>query len=809
MKVSTRLAIAAAFIAVVALGFYWQRQRSDSRKRQEAWETLQVEEAIPAAWDQSIAWEKADLKLADFADLVAKKSGLAVELDEAGIAATRSWQAKPREIAVHVPAGEYAPHVLLKMVLPPESLRGDLRGQQVVITALSAAADLARMYPVVYPLPQPLPEGLEEEEWQYLLVPDAEGHVEAVPGAVIVETSALGHRRVRQTIQAICALGEPADKPIEIPPVDEASHARLLAALAEKVKLDPVETQLVDVARFIVDQHRVPVVLNVQRLNEAGVTLDIPITKRLHGISLESALRLVLSDLELTYVLRDGAIVITTPEDAESQLSLVAYPVKDLVEQEAERGLDELTWAITTAIHSQSWANNGGPGESYGINGQWLLVHQTSQTQQTVGRFLDLLRQGLASEEPFAVVHVELAPGNQRIRAALKGTIELDLNNVQLKDAIDLLRKRLGVPVMLNAKKLDEAGVNIDAKIDVPLRSGRVESYLDAMLDPLELVAVVRDEVLLITTPADAESQLEARLYDTRGLLGDAAARERLTEFLSSFYHIAWEESGGVGSFRFFRNVLVVVQTEDFHRPLERLLAELKNFSLADSTREPPLVVSVDAPPEQLAVESILAKIVNVEINNQPLNEAIEGLAQEHGLSVQIDRQGLEAGGYSYPLPPESLKADGVPLGAALDRLLAPRYLDFAVGELGLLIDNRNRDKEETRLYRVDSLARSRWKTFEEFNNELYAQRAKFPEIENWLNASSVAAWDATWLAVRGPTRFHWWIEDWLAELRTGQTPIRERERREIERSKEQWQLDRMGGDPFGPPPPAKGNQSK
>src|SRR5687767_6688266 len=105
MKLISRLAIAAALVAVVVLGLYWQRQRSDARKRQEAWETLQLQEAIPAAWDQSFAWEKADLELADFADLVAKKIALAVELDEAAIAATRSWQVKPREIPVHVPAG--------------------------------------------------------------------------------------------------------------------------------------------------------------------------------------------------------------------------------------------------------------------------------------------------------------------------------------------------------------------------------------------------------------------------------------------------------------------------------------------------------------------------------------------------------------------------------------------------------------------------------------------------------------------------------------------------------------------------------
>ena len=54
-------------------------------------------------------------------------------------------------------------------------------------------------------------------------------------------------------------------------------------------------------------------------------------TKTLRSITLRSALRLILKDLELTYVVRDEVLQITTPEDAESQLITKVYPVGDLV----------------------------------------------------------------------------------------------------------------------------------------------------------------------------------------------------------------------------------------------------------------------------------------------------------------------------------------------------------------------------------------------------------------------------------------------------------------------------------------------
>ena len=48
--------------------------------------------------------------------------------------------------------------------------------------------------------------------------------------------------------------------------------------------------------------------LKVRKIEDAGITTDTPITKSLKGITLKSALRLILKELEMTYVIRDEVL---------------------------------------------------------------------------------------------------------------------------------------------------------------------------------------------------------------------------------------------------------------------------------------------------------------------------------------------------------------------------------------------------------------------------------------------------------------------------------------------------------------------
>ncbi|HUE71967.1 MAG TPA: hypothetical protein VMP01_13860, partial [Pirellulaceae bacterium] len=74
------------------------------------------------------------------------------------------------------------------------------------------------------------------------------------------------------------------------------------------------------------------------------------------GISLRSALRIMLGELKLTYVIRDEVMQITTPEDAENQLVTKVYPVGDLV-------VPIMANMNTFGLGGQGGLNGGGGGQ--------------------------------------------------------------------------------------------------------------------------------------------------------------------------------------------------------------------------------------------------------------------------------------------------------------------------------------------------------------------------------------------------------------------------------------------------------------
>ncbi|HMC10694.1 MAG TPA: hypothetical protein VKH44_05370, partial [Pirellulaceae bacterium] len=516
-----RLFICIASVLVLAAffaGIFWVRQQQIATRRLEAWQAQREEDAIPPVFSHEFDWERAEVTLAEFADLLAAKSRLPVELDEGGIAANGRWKTKPSDIKVHVPRGNFPLPLLAQMVLVQQGLCTDLRDQKLVITTLENSTERKRLRTVVYPLPQPEPRGLNETDWAQILDANIHGHVEAVPGAIIVVANAIEQRRTRLVIDTICGLRDNTPGRVVIPPAPlGAAEKRVLAALDAPASIDAVEMPLKDVVLYLVESHGVPLVLAADKLAEASVGIDTPITKSLQGISLRSLLALVLKDLELTFFARDGALLITTPEDAESRLRTVAYPVHDLAGGDGAGDPDSIMKLMTSCLDPGMWRTYGGPGLIHRVEDGWLVIEQTEEIHERVAAFLAVLRRMLAA--PGRLGGQSIAPADEagrRIREALDRPVELDFDNVPLKDAVKHLRKSLKIPIVLSLKKLEEASVSPDTPVTQKLAAGPAARQLETLLKELELDFVIRDEVLQITTPEDVESQLVTRIYDTR-----------------------------------------------------------------------------------------------------------------------------------------------------------------------------------------------------------------------------------------------------------------------------------------------------
>ena len=75
-------------------------------------------------------------------------------------------------------------------------------------------------------------------------------------------------------------------------------------------------------------------------LKEAGVEDSTNITKDLSGVSLRSALAIILDELQLKWVIHHDVLMVTSPTKAESDEYMLTklYDVTDLLARERLRG---------------------------------------------------------------------------------------------------------------------------------------------------------------------------------------------------------------------------------------------------------------------------------------------------------------------------------------------------------------------------------------------------------------------------------------------------------------------------------------
>ena len=115
--------------------------------------------------------------------------------------------------------------------------------------------------------------------------------------------------------------------------LDESNPAEkeILKQLEQPTVLELIETPLADVIDYLKDYHKIEIQLDTKALDDAGLDTSSPITRNIRGISLKSALRLMLKELDLTYLIDNEVLLITTQDEAGQRLSTKVYPVADLV----------------------------------------------------------------------------------------------------------------------------------------------------------------------------------------------------------------------------------------------------------------------------------------------------------------------------------------------------------------------------------------------------------------------------------------------------------------------------------------------
>lgn len=93
-----------------------------------------------------------------------------------------------------------------------------------------------------------------------------------------------------------------------------AADKKIVEALRSFTQIEFVEDPLQDLVDYLRDYHKTHIQLDRKALGDAGIKTDVPVTWNVKGVTLHGALRLILGQAGLVHVIRDGTILITTPE---------------------------------------------------------------------------------------------------------------------------------------------------------------------------------------------------------------------------------------------------------------------------------------------------------------------------------------------------------------------------------------------------------------------------------------------------------------------------------------------------------------
>ncbi|MEQ8785955.1 MAG: hypothetical protein RIC55_06635 [Pirellulaceae bacterium] len=157
-----------------------------------------------------------------------------------------------------------------------------------------------------------------------------------------IETLIRVFRKARREQEAGRDMTPPKERPEEKLPAslvveseaEVEARRRIEAVLSEKTDLNFQETPINDVVAALADRHKIPIVLDRRAMDDVGIGVDEPITQHIEGVSLRSALRIMLREFDMGYWVRDETLQLTTTDVLDANLVTRVYKVRDLASPE-------------------------------------------------------------------------------------------------------------------------------------------------------------------------------------------------------------------------------------------------------------------------------------------------------------------------------------------------------------------------------------------------------------------------------------------------------------------------------------------
>ncbi|HEV3203506.1 MAG TPA: hypothetical protein VGY77_03945 [Gemmataceae bacterium] len=184
----------------------------------------------------------------------------------------------------------------------------------------------------------------------------------------------------------------------------------ILKALNTVISVHFKETRFEDVITILSRELGQPLVLDKAAIQDEGkVNYDTLITQEMPRVSARTALRKILGEFGLTYIIKDQAIEVTTALKAKESMVTRTYFIGDLIgvgqfggflglklggyawtQQEMAKQVAQIIELIQTSIESSSWRDNGGGNGTISFYGPTmsLVIKNTAEIHGMISGYI-------------------------------------------------------------------------------------------------------------------------------------------------------------------------------------------------------------------------------------------------------------------------------------------------------------------------------------------------------------------------------------------------------------------------------------
>ena len=170
------------------------------------------------------------------------------------------------------------------------------------------------------------------------------------------------------------------------------ADAAIYRRLNENISVEFGDVPLDDAMSHISRISGIPIIMDVDSIEEAGLLIDKPVNLKVSNIPVHSILKLLLEELEMTIFVEDGVLKVTTSDVCNCILTTGIFPVSDLVTD------DKDSWKTLSKIIEHDtdglWERMDGTGGTISISRatKSLVIRQTPRALTEIQNILTFLR---------------------------------------------------------------------------------------------------------------------------------------------------------------------------------------------------------------------------------------------------------------------------------------------------------------------------------------------------------------------------------------------------------------------------------